>query len=62
MNGMVCATCMYFQVDESRDDKGECRANAPRPTSLNARDNSVLYACWPVVQDDDWCGEWEGAR
>ena len=47
-----CATCFYGQ----RKSNGArlCCVNAPMRTS-----DSWQRAIWPVVADDDWCGDGE---
>jgi hypothetical protein len=48
-DGSVCGFCAYFKRLEVC--KGACRRHAP--VDLEE------YVCgvWPVVNDDDWCGD-----
>jgi hypothetical protein len=41
---LVCKTCIYFV--EKMCDVGRCRFNPP-----------VVVNGWPVVMEDDWCGQ-----
>jgi len=46
--GMLCKTCIYFVVKESRDKEttiGRCRRHSP---TMNG---------YPVVFKTDWCGD-----
>lgn len=68
----TCSTCMYFVRDDSPavivdPETGECRRYAPTGRTQPAADdgsriesNSIFH--WPVVYDDDWCGEWAYLR
>lgn len=49
-HGVACRGCYYFQPrDAHNDDLGECHCRPPvRPPDLGR---------WPLVQPDDWCGE-----
>jgi hypothetical protein len=50
-----CATCFYGQKKTSDVGFGRlCRVNNP----ARASDTSPR-ATWPVVADDDWCGDGE---
>jgi hypothetical protein len=44
---IVCNTCRFYEATES-----VCKRYAPRP----GQPGRVYY---PIVDDDDWCGEWE---
>jgi len=43
-----CKNCRYHLQSSN-----ECRRNAPQPSYEKDRS-----AFWPVVANDDWCGEW----
>ena len=54
---MTCSTCAYYHPEAS--PRGECRRYAPRPFPsfpLLPSDQG-----WPVVGDNDWCGEYKSA-
>lgn len=52
MDDTYCANCIYWAGHDG-DDAGECRRHSPRPRPAE----EVAY--WPIVEADDWCGEWE---
>jgi len=56
----TCGTCCYFDVLAADPAKGLCRRHAP-PVNASAKDkiNTGHAERWPVVCDDDWCGEWK---
>jgi hypothetical protein len=37
---------------------GSCRRQAPHLNPVTAK-AYVVEGVWPLVRDDDWCGEWE---
>jgi hypothetical protein len=37
---------------------GQCRRQAPQLNPVTAK-AYVVEGVWPLVRDDDWCGEWE---
>ena len=52
----ICVNCEYFcrrKITEALAVIGECRRNSPKPS-----DNENCAAYWPMVLEDDWCGEW----
>lgn len=54
--GQSCANCDYRFIVPSETDRlnlhMECRRYAPRPAP-----GTIMY--WPIVQTNDWCGEWK---
>lgn len=42
-----CANCAYLSASQ------ECRKRAPIYDAYHRR------TIWPLVEMDDWCGEWE---
>lgn len=49
----VCATCVFFdRLDGPEPRFGLCRRNPPLLVEQGA-----LNGGWPVIEDDDWCGE-----
>ena len=51
--GMVCGTCMYFVV------KKLVEGNIPVDKRVigRCRKNSPTMAGWPVMFENDWCGQ-----
>ncbi len=47
----TCKGCRFYEppADIEDDARGLCRVRAPQ-NAANSR--------WPMVLDDDWCGEW----
>lgn len=54
-----CSNCKFSS------DELQCRRYAPRPIMASVSDddspqNSLPpIALWPLVEFDDWCGEWQ---
>jgi hypothetical protein len=65
-NGSVekCVNCQYYDRRNAKptDGKaplwGQCRRQAPQLNPVTAK-AYVVEVVWPLVRDDDWCGEWE---
>jgi hypothetical protein len=57
-----CINCFFAR---SEMDVIFCRRNAPRTALVQPTDDPnempVFYAEWPMVADDDWCGEYKEA-
>ena len=59
-----CVNCEYYDRRHARptDGKapmwGQCRRHSPRLNPLTAK-TYVVEGVWPLVRDDDWCGEWK---
>ncbi len=65
-----CSNCWFFRPDPDFDEvrakgdmgNGECRRRSPviiRARDLDDADAARTEWCWPVVCDEDWCGEFE---
>lgn len=52
MKDRTCMTCQW-------NANGYCRRNPPAMPYPNSRQD---VACWPPVQSDDWCGEYQRHR
>jgi hypothetical protein len=63
-NGEQCSNCIYFEswgeefhpTDNMEIEIGTCQRHAPAP-ALHYTRQHFLRAGWPVVDEDDWCGE-----
>ncbi|HVP89563.1 MAG TPA: hypothetical protein VMU79_15945 [Casimicrobiaceae bacterium] len=59
-----CVNCQYYDRKNAKptDGKaplwGQCRRHAPHLNPVTAK-AYVVEGVWPLVRDDDWCGEWE---
>jgi hypothetical protein len=61
-----CINCRFYDRRHAKplDGKaplwGQCRRHAPQlnPNPLTAK-AYVVEGIWPLVRDDDWCGEWK---
>src|SRR5215470_7085450 len=66
VNGSVekCVNCQYYDRRNAKptDGKaplwGQCRRQAPQLNPVTAK-AYVVEGVWPLVRDDDWCGEWK---
>jgi hypothetical protein len=36
---------------------GQCRRHSPHLNPLSAK-SYLVEGVWPLIRDDDWCGEW----
>ncbi len=58
-----CINCQYYDRRRARptDGKapmwGQCRRHAPLLNPATAK-AYMVEGVWPLVRDDDWCGEW----
>lgn len=52
----VCASCRWWQ--QTADDQGECRKNAPPPLLNSPSLKNEWRAAWPLTMASDWCGQW----
>ena len=59
-----CVNCQYYDRRNAKptDGKaplwGQCRRHAPQLNPVTAK-AYVVEGVWPLVRDDDWCGEWK---
>lgn len=60
-----CKNCRFFRPNYNKPG-GACRRSAPeRVTYIHFdrdADLPVAYGLWPIIDDDDWCGDWEAGR
>lgn len=54
-----CASCMFFRPNASEsgvmaEPGGDCHRMPPQVMN----DGEDLYSVWPMVLDEDSCGEW----
>ena len=58
-----CVNCQFYDRRRARptDGKapmwGQCRRHSPHLNPVTAKAYAV-EGVWPLVRDDDWCGEW----
>jgi hypothetical protein len=59
-----CINCQFYDRKHAKplDGKaplwGQCRRHSPRLNPITAK-TYVVEGVWPLVRDDDWCGEWK---
>jgi hypothetical protein len=59
-----CVNCEFYDRQHARptDGKapmwGQCRRHSPHLNPATAK-AYVVEGVWPLVRDDDWCGEWK---
>jgi hypothetical protein len=61
-NEHTCRTCRFYDFFDKKDFDLEalCRRHPPAPmVGSNEDRNRLLYANWPLVSSNDWCGEWK---
>ena len=58
-----CLNCQYYDRRQARASDGEatmwgqCRRQSPNLNPMAAK-NHAIEGVWPLVRDDDWCGQW----
>ena len=57
-----CQGCLFFETLSGRAGAGRglCRQQAPHVISWDEQvlgGNQIPIALWPVVHEEDWCGE-----
>lgn len=68
MSNRSCSNCDFFHTDRTPRPgtmaRGQCRSYPPvaianpRPTATEgSRTETLVLSRWPVVNADDWCGE-----
>ena len=59
-----CENCEFYDrrrgrpADGKAPMQGQCRRHSPHLNPATAR-AYVVEGVWPLVRDDDWCGEWK---
>lgn len=61
-----CLNCQFYDRRDGRSTDGrttmwgQCRRHSPllSPHTAQTAKAHVVEGIWPVVRDDDWCGEW----
>ena len=61
-----CQNCQFYDRKNGRSTDGrttmwgQCRRHSPMlsPQAAQSAKAYVVEGIWPVVRDDDWCGEW----
>ena len=58
-----CLNCEFYDRRNARPTdgrgamRGQCRRHSPHLNPLSAK-RYLVEGVWPLVRDDDWCGEW----
>ena len=59
-----CLNCQFYDPRNSRptdgrtSSQGQCRRHPAHLNPLSAK-TYLVEGVWPLVRDDDWCGEWK---
>ena len=59
-----CLKCQFYDRRNARPADGraamwgQCRRHSPHLNPLSAK-SYLVEGVWPLVRDDDWCGEWK---
>lgn len=56
MRATTCQTCRWSAG--LHEATCVCKRYAPRPVVIVSDGGAMPDALWPVVSDEDWCGEW----
>lgn len=64
MHNESCPTCRWFEDLHVKEAPilplGRCRARPPVPVADPEDGGSMT--CWPIVDGEDYCGEWTRRR
>jgi hypothetical protein len=58
-----CLSCQFYDrrngrpIDGRAAMWGQCRRHSPHLNPLSAK-SYLVEGVWPLIRDDDWCGEW----
>jgi hypothetical protein len=58
-----CLDCQFYDRRNARPTDGrtamwgQCRRHSPHLNPISAK-SYLVEGVWPLVRDDDWCGEW----
>ena len=58
-----CLSCQFFDRRNARATDGraamwgQCRRHSPHLNPLSVK-SYLVEGVWPLIRDDDWCGEW----
>lgn len=58
-----CLNCQFYDRRNARPTDGRaamwghCRRHSPHLNPLSAK-SYLVEGVWPLIRDDDWCGEW----
>ncbi len=61
-----CLNCQFYDRRNARPTDGraamwgQCRRHSPHlnPAGAASAKSYLVEGVWPLVRDDDWCGEW----
>ena len=62
-----CLNCQFYDRHSARPNDGrastmwgQCRRHSPHlnPLGSSSKKAHMVEGVWPLVRDDDWCGEW----
>jgi len=62
-----CVNCQFYDRRNARPSDGraplmwgQCRRHSPHlnPLGSSSKKAHMVEGVWPLVRDDDWCGEW----
>jgi hypothetical protein len=62
-----CLSCQFYDRRNTRPTDGrasmwgQCRRHPAHLNPLSAKSHHV-EGVWPLVRDDDWCGEWKASN
>jgi hypothetical protein len=61
-----CLNCQFYDRRNGRPTDGraamwgQCRRHSPHLNPLSAK-SYLVEGVWPLIRDDDWCGEWKAS-
>lgn len=58
MSARACKSCVWYRPIDGDTAVGTCHRLAPAPDTIEPADNHARIAVWPMVDWDDFCGEW----
>ena len=59
-DGATCLNCRYMDAPPGLKELLECRRHAPVLVSRMCPDGVVRQTPeWPLIEEGEWCGDWE---
>lgn len=57
-----CQTCLFWKRLSTQGIYGHCHRYPPSMLALELQPEREDIPAFPIVHEDEWCGEWKEAR
>ena len=55
----TCKDCLYYHMVTCRRNAPQAITMGPLDRPYQSRNTTYAIAAWPMVHEDDWCGEFK---